>query len=165
MTQKTNNDDKGQYSKKIVKCLTTTRSKKELCIFAGKIDKKSSSYCCLRSFGRSGNKFPAIKSISNNGHCTGHYHLPGCTFQQGRRHWGHKGAIDPPPLPYFDRIKTSYMKLPYDIPCLRHTSPSEHQPILIRESLQGSRILTKLYQLPLELTAKIWKKITSWDIF
>ena len=64
-TQKANHDDRWQYSKKIVKCLTTTRSKKELCIFAGKIDKKSSSYCCLRSFGRSGNKFPAIKSISN----------------------------------------------------------------------------------------------------
>ena len=112
MTQKINHDDKGQYSKKIVKCLTTTRSKKELCIFARKIDKKSSSYCCLRSFGRSGNKFPAIKSISNTALdttiCLVAHFSKAVGTGDTRGNW--------PPTPYFDRMKTCYMKLPYSLP-------------------------------------------------
>ena len=106
-------DDRWQYSKKIVKCLTTTRSKKELCIFAGKIDKKSSSYCCLRSFGRSGNKLPAIKSISNTALDTTICLV--AHFSKAVGTGDTRGQLTPPP--FFDRMKTCYMKLPYDIPC------------------------------------------------
>jgi hypothetical protein len=100
-------DDKEQYSKKIVKCLTTTRSKKELCIFAGKIDKKSSSYCCRRSFGRSGNKFPAIKSISNTALDTTICLV--AHFSKAVGIGDMRGQLTP--STYFDRMKTCHMKL------------------------------------------------------
>ena len=142
MTQKTNNDDKGQYSKKIVKCLTTTRSKKELCIFAGKIDKKSSSYCCLRSFGRSGNKFPAIKSISNTALDTTICLV--AHFSKAVGTGDTRGQLPPPPL-YFDRLKTCYMKLPYKIPCQpRCSNLCSFTPYFGRNSDEEQRLIYRI---------------------
>ena len=94
------------------------------------------------SFGRSGNKFPAIKSISNTALDTTICLV--AHFSKAVGTGDTRGQLPPPPL-YFDRLKTCYMKLPYKIPCQpRCSNLCSFTPYFGRNSDEEQRLIYRI---------------------